>query len=242
MKKIISVCLIFVFIMSCIFLRKTSVAQFFLFQIKSKRILSWAHYKRIKKESLKTIAKEAAGNFLAAAAGGDYEKARHDWYKPVTYYKDLEAQGKIDKQIRVIVDILKTIKEYSYVDYWVFDSRKKEGVFEPYKKKSAHISIPAVPKAKIHLFADENDFPAGNFAGGIYQVVKYLVDFGDLGELELFLYFCESPADKTQTVRVIVLKGPKPVIIGLHERTKRQFNIDVYENRKIIRTQHPEPS
>jgi hypothetical protein len=234
--------MIFIFFVSCFFLRENSVAQFFLFQIKSKKILSWAHYKHIKKESLKTIAKEAAGNFLAAAAGGDYEKARHYWYKSVTYYKDLEAQGKIDKQIRVIVDILKTIKEYSYVEYWVFDAGKKEGVFNPYKKKSAHISIPVVPKAKIHLFADENDFPAGNYAGGIYNVVKYLAEFEDLGQLELFLFFCESSEDKTQAVRVIVLKGPKPVIIGVYERTTHQFNIDVYENRKIIRTQHPEPT
>lgn len=233
MKKFITKFFIFISVITIIFFQKNSVFEYILFQINSKKAISWGKYVKKRVKSYQKITRNAADEFLAAIINGDYQKAEIYWYRPIISTADNQEKNQFDKNSRTIAEILNKIKHYEHVDSWVWviKSGEKKSFFNPAKKTPDVIIKAPIPKAKIHLFASNRDFPGGHFSDGIYYVEKYLADFEDLGQMELFLFLVEPVINKKPSLKVVVLKGPKPVIIGLHERTSKQFNIDTYDKK-----------
>jgi len=234
MRKFIAIFLIFAGITAFIFFKKSSVYEYISVQINSGKIMSWNRYVKQRVKSYQKITRIAADEFLSEIINGDYETAQTYWNKPIISITNRQEKNQFDKNSHTIADILNKIKHYEHDDSWVWviKSGEKRSFFNP-AKTTPDVTIKApIPKAKIHLFASNNDFPDGHFADGIYYVEKYLADFEGSGQLELFLFLVEPVMNKKPSLKVVVLKGPKLVIIQLHERTSKQFNIDIYDKKK----------
>lgn len=159
------------------------------------------------RELLRT--RETVGKFLKAVDDNDYDNVLGYWFKSYDYDKNQRQQ----KNLKLIVDVLKSLKQISYVSSSYFDATRS---YEPYYG-CPFPPKPAISPATLHLVAEGNWHGVNRSGGGLYYLENYKANHEDFAGLEITFYLTEGYRDKKSYIREILITGPQPLILKLLE-------------------------